>query len=101
MAPKAADIDISSLRYLRKLEEDPVFTFNGVQHPRWLVHLNVWLSRQDASLETFMFSGALTTSAGKTIVSCLEQAIDIANGSAAVRVGQYTENRPVLCIIQK
>ena len=84
MAPKSVDIDISSLRYPRKLEEDPVFNFNGVQRPRWLVHLNVWLPRQDPSLETFIFSGALTTSAGKTIVSCLEQAVDLANGSAAV-----------------
>ena len=84
MAPKAVDIEISSLRYPRKLEEDPFFNFNGVQRPRWLVHLNVWLPRQDPSLETFIFSGALTTSAGKTIVSCLEQAVDFAHGAAAV-----------------
>ena len=84
MAPKAAvdSVDISKIRYNRQLTEEPVYAMNNLLRPRYLVHLKVWAPKQKEGLSSFIKYGAITTTQGKTIVSCRQQAFDISEGLA-------------------
>ena len=86
MAPKSTtvdtNVDISKIRYNHKLTEEPVYAMNNLLRPRYLVHLKVWAPKQKEGLSSFIKFGAITTTGGKTIVSCRQQAFDIAEGFA-------------------
>ena len=85
MAPKstAESIDFGKIRYSRQLTDEPVYAMNNLLRPRYLVHLKVWAPKQKDGLSSFIKYGAITTSQGKTIVSCRQQAFDIAEGLAS------------------
>ena len=82
MAPKQS-ADISSIRYPRKLHEDPIFIHNPILRPRWLVHLKAYIPRCEKSAATFIKTGAIPSPNGKIIVASRQHAFDIIDGGVA------------------
>ena len=73
-------VDVSSIRYTRKLNEDPEFNQNPILRPRWLVHLKAYLPRCDKTVTSFIKTGAIPTPNGKIIVASRQHAFDLIDG---------------------